>query len=215
MGEKKTNYDKTREDAEQRFLAYDQEKMIRKFQLEADEAFLYLRFVGRDYRINRKNGKIEWNRNRSEKIGFVPVAAGFKETLSILDVLCCSKEDCHLSGNFHTIDRMKSTRYAAAPGAGLYASYEKSFDQDTGKLQRALEALGGIREYPGDAAARLPVFDFLPVIFQFWHSDEEFPATLKFMWDDNTLDYLRFETAFYVMGHILSRIKEEMEQAVN
>ena len=68
MGEKKTNYDKTREDAEQRFLAYDQEKMIRKFQLEADEAFLYLRFVGRDYRINRKNGKIEWNRNRSEKI---------------------------------------------------------------------------------------------------------------------------------------------------
>ena len=55
MGEKKTNYDKTREDAEQRFLAYDQEKMIRKFQLEADEAFLYLRFVGRDYRINRKN----------------------------------------------------------------------------------------------------------------------------------------------------------------
>ena len=71
MGEKKTNYDKTREDAEQRFLAYDQEKMIRKFQLEADEAFLYLRFVGRDYRINRKNGKIEWNRNRSEKIGFV------------------------------------------------------------------------------------------------------------------------------------------------
>ena len=48
----------TREDAEQRFLAYDQEKMIRKFQLEADEAFLYLRFVGRDYRINRKNGKI-------------------------------------------------------------------------------------------------------------------------------------------------------------
>ena len=33
MGEKKTNYDKMREDAEQRFLAYDQEKMIRKFQL--------------------------------------------------------------------------------------------------------------------------------------------------------------------------------------
>ena len=32
----------------------------------------------------------------------------------------------------------------------------------------------------------------------------------EFMWDENTLDYLRFETAFYVMGHILSRIKEEL-----
>ena len=61
---RRTAWEKRREDAEQRFLAYDQEKMIRKFQLEADEAFLYLRFVGRDYRINRKNGKIEWNRNR-------------------------------------------------------------------------------------------------------------------------------------------------------
>ena len=37
MEEKKTNYDKTREDAEQRFLAYDQEKMIRKFSLKAPE----------------------------------------------------------------------------------------------------------------------------------------------------------------------------------
>ena len=45
MEEKKTNYDKTREDAEQRFLAYDQEKMIRKFSLKADENYLYLRFV--------------------------------------------------------------------------------------------------------------------------------------------------------------------------
>ena len=70
---------------------------------------------------------------------------------------------------------------AAAPGAGLYASYEKASIRIR-KAPEGTEALGGIREYPGDAAARLPVFDFLPVIFQFWHSDEEFPGTLKFMW---------------------------------
>ena len=210
MEEKKTNYDKTREDAEQRFLAYDQEKMIRKFSLKADENYLYLRFVGRDYRISRKNGRIEWNREEIGKDYFEPAQAGFEETLAIMDVLCSSKDDCQLAGTYNTIDRMKSVRYAATPGSGLYTTYEKLFDENTEKLQKVLENLGGTKDHPGDAAAKLPVFDFLPVIFQFWHSDEEFPATLKFMWDENTLDYLRFETAFYVMGHILSRIKEEL-----
>ena len=80
MEEKKTNYDKTREDAEQRFLAYDQEKMIRKFSLKADENYLYLRFVGRDYRISRKNGRIEWNREEIGKDYFEPAQAGLEET---------------------------------------------------------------------------------------------------------------------------------------
>ena len=68
MEEKKTNYDKTREDAEQRFLAYDQEKMIRKFSLKADENYLYLRFVGRDYRISRKTEGSSGTGKRSGKI---------------------------------------------------------------------------------------------------------------------------------------------------
>lgn len=97
MEEKKTNYDKTREDAEQRFLAYDQEKMIRKFSLKADENYLYLRFVGRDYRISRKNGRIEWNREEIGKDYFEPAQAGFEETLAIMDVLCGSKDDCQLA----------------------------------------------------------------------------------------------------------------------
>lgn len=200
MEEKKTNYDKTREDAEQRFLAYDQEKMIRKFSLKADENYLYLRFVGRDYRISRKNGRIEWNREEIGKDYFEPAQAGFEETLAIMDVLCSSKDDCQLAGTYNTIDRMKSVRYAATPGSGLYTTYEKLFDENTEKLQKVLENLGGTKDHPGDAAAKLPVFDFLPVIFQFWHSDEEFPATLKFMWDENTLDYLRFETAILCHG---------------
>ena len=71
MEEKKTNYDKTREDAEQRFLAYDQEKMIRKFQPGGGRRPIsYLRFVGRDYRISRKNGRIEWNREEVGKDRF-------------------------------------------------------------------------------------------------------------------------------------------------
>jgi hypothetical protein len=80
------------------------------------------------------------------------------------------------------------------------------FDAHTQQLVRACEQLGGTPEHHGDVSYRLPVFDFLPVLLQFWKSDEEFPASLQFMWDKNVLSYLHYETTFYVVSHILERI---------
>ena len=65
--------------------------MIRKFSLKADENYLYLRFVGRDYRISERT---EGSSGTGEEIGkdyFEPAQAGFEETLAIMDVLCGSK----------------------------------------------------------------------------------------------------------------------------
>lgn len=208
MTEGRSNYDTMREAAESRFLLYDQQGMIQKFSLVHDERYLYLIFVGRMYRVDRSKGSVEWSTDDFS----TAVNAGFEETLTILDVLCESKKDCCLCGRFNLIDRMKGTHYAAAPGSGLYREAAEYFDRNLACLKKALENLGGTPERPGDAACRLKIFDFLPVIFQFWASDEEFPATLKFMWDENTLDFIHFETAFYVMGHVLNRIKEEMEK---
>lgn len=207
MAEKKSNYDIMREDAEKRFLGYDQQKMIEKFHLSHDEQYLYLRFVGHDYRINRSTGKAEWSEDHFQ----TATAAGFDDSLAIFDVLCYSRDDCHLGGHFAQIDRVKRTNFASAPGPGLYHSYAVYFDQNMELLSKVLERLGGSKEKPGDVAYRLQTFDFLPIILQFWASDDEFPPTLKFMWDENTLDFIHFETAFYIMGHVLGRLKEEME----
>ena len=208
MTERKSNYDVMRADAEARFLGYDQEHMIKKFHLESDQNYIYLRFVGRKYRIDRHTGRIEW----SEEAFTTAKAAGFNETLSIFDVLCNSREGCYLCGRFNQIGRMKAVRYAAAPGTGLYTAEAAFFDKEPELLAKACEILGGKKESPGDVAYRLNTFDFLPVILQFWASDEEFPAALKIMWDENTLDFIRFETSFYVLGHLLGRIREEMER---
>ncbi|MCD8242125.1 MAG: DUF3786 domain-containing protein, partial [Lachnospiraceae bacterium] len=82
-----SNYEITRDRTELRFLEYDQQKMIDKFQLEHDERYLYLEFVGRKYRIHRGTGRIEWSED-----GFAhAVHANFNEVLSICDVLCDSK----------------------------------------------------------------------------------------------------------------------------
>ena len=42
-------------------------------------------------------------------------------------------------------------------------------------------------------------------------SDEEFPPVLKFMWDENVLDYLRFETLYYVMGDFLDALDQAFD----
>ena len=70
--------------------------MIQKFSLKNDRQYLYLDFMGRPYRINRKNGVVEWSED-----GFHSVTEGnFNESMTIYDVLCYSKDSCSLSGKF-------------------------------------------------------------------------------------------------------------------
>ena len=64
----------------------------------------------------------------------------------------------------------------------------------------------------GDVSSILPVFDFLPVMLQFWDADEEFDAVLKFMWDYNTMDFMHFETIAFATMHLIERLKETVEE---
>ncbi|MDD6189473.1 MAG: DUF3786 domain-containing protein, partial [Clostridiales bacterium] len=72
-------------------------------------------------------------------------------------------------------------------------------------------ALGGRPYANGDIAYVLPLFDFLPVVFQFWLADDEFDASLNFLWDENTLDFMHFETTFFAAGHVLERLRNFIE----
>ena len=58
--ERRDNYQIMFERTRASFLKYDQEKMIERFQLNADERYLYLTFVARPYRIERATGAMEY-----------------------------------------------------------------------------------------------------------------------------------------------------------
>lgn len=51
----KSNYQIMQEQMAERFLRYDQEKMIEKFQLACNAEYIYITFVNSPYQINRKN----------------------------------------------------------------------------------------------------------------------------------------------------------------
>lgn len=62
----------------------------------------------------------------------------------------------------------------------------------------------------GDAAYGIELFDGLSIVVQLWLGDEEFPPNLRFLWDENALDYIRYETMYFAKGMLLERIREEM-----
>lgn len=192
-----SNYEIMKNQMSEKFLKYDQQnKMILKFSLPHDETYIYIRFVGREYRISRSTGRVAW----SEDHFLTETEADYNEAMTIYDVLCYSKENCALAGKFCT--------------ASSGSFFQKSADQFAGKtdlLQAALLKLGELTDLKGDVAARINVFEFLPVIVQYWDADEEFSAVLKFMVDENIQDFMHFETVMFMLGHVLRRIRECME----
>ena len=84
------------------------------------------------------------------------------------------------------------------------------FEANPDSFRRACLALGGTPFPQGDMAYAMELFDGLRVLVQLWFGDEEFPASLRFLWDENALMYLKYETMWYAKGLLLERIKEEM-----
>lgn len=202
-----SNYEIMRNQMRREFVKYDQDRMIRKFSLRNDESYIYIVFLFREYRIDRITGVVEWSED-----GFsTSIEADYNESMTIYDVLCYSKDDCCLSGNYCPVNMLKGTVKSSNVGSNMF---QKSADGFNGKI-KALETVCGIwgekLDLNGDVAAKLYPFSFLPVIIQYWEADEEFPANLKFMFDENILDYMHFETIFFMMGHIVKRIQDMME----
>lgn len=203
-----SNYEITKQKMQKHFLDYDQEKMIAKFGLAHDDGYLYIRFVGRSYRISRRTGLVEWSED-----GFLHTTEGnYNEAMSIYDLLCCSKPDCALSGTFVTCGHLPGVAIAGSPGDELFGGNAACFAGKGAQLAKACERLGGRPAGKGDVAYELSAFDCLPVRLVFWDADEEFPASLFFLWDKNTTDFIHFETTFYVAAEIVRRLREIVGQ---
>lgn len=202
----KSNYEHMKIQMEDHFLDYDQETMIRRFSLKADGAHLYLNFLGRPYRVSRTSGRVEWSEN-----GFADVnAADYNEAMSIFDVLCCSKEGCRLSGEFVSVNNLPGIVAGARSGNGMFSESAAFFDGKTDALANACRQMGGREIAQGDVGFRLDVFDFLPLELRFWESDDEFGSSLSLLWDGNLLQFIHYETSYFIAGHLMRQLKQIM-----
>lgn len=199
-----SNYEKAKKRTQETFLEYDQEEMIRRFGLRADEEFLFFEFSGLGCRVRRDNGLVECE--DVSRSGYYE--ADFNAAMTVYDLLCWSKPDAKAGGEYVNMSSLHALSGAAsAPSSGrLYGRFADAFDHKDGQLLEALKKLGGTPAEKGDAAAILTVFSDLKVLVRFWDSDEEFPSDLQLLWDKNVLSYIHYETVWYAGFTICERL---------
>lgn len=188
------NYEKAAQNAKNLFLSYDQQKIIHKFHLPFDETYLYPTMLGSLHRLNRADGTLQ----RQEQSTWVS-ANSFEEVLTLLDLLCDSREDRFLSGSW------KSTQNFGHQFHRNLLEDQKDplaaqFDKDPEGFHRACKALRGRPFSGGDMGYAVELFDGLEIGIRFWFSDMDFPPSLQFFWDENALMYLKYETMHYAIG---------------
>ena len=196
------NYQIQMRNAQKFFLTYDQEKLIQKFGLHADEAYLYLTMFHTRYRIHRKTGSFQRYQTTWQD------ANTFGEVMTLLDILCDSKDDRFLTGKW-----MSTQMFGKYFHSGLleptFDELADSFDKHPGSLEKACKALGGRPIQGGDEAWAVEVMDGLEIGILFWASDEEFPAQIRFFWDENASMYIRYETMHYTLGYLRALLKDQ------
>ena len=197
----KNNYELSRDRAQDYFLRFDQAAMIRQWQLPRDEPRLYVKLFGRRYAICRETGRILrcWSGEQ----------ANYSEALSIFDLLCHQGGEKRLSGEFAPVNSLNG-RPVAGVGTDFYRTAAARFHRDEESFYRACLELGGVPVEMGDLGFRFPLFAELEVILKYYRADEDFPASVTLLWDKNMLQFVYYETVFYLAGCLLAAIEENM-----
>ena len=60
----------------------------------------------------------------------------------------------------------------------------------------------------GDMGYAFELFEGLKIGLLFWHGDEEFLPRIRYLWDENAKQYIRYETMYYAVTLLRRRIAE-------
>lgn len=194
--------------AQRHFLTYDQEKLIRKFSFSHDENWLYPVMLGQQYRLCRKTGRLEKREN-----GSWCDANTFGQVMTLLDLLCDSREDRFASGEFTSMQNLGGhvhSRLLESPRDPLALRFDKA----PAAMKEVCLALGARPVDVADLAFSFPLFEELTIQLRFWHSDEDFPASIRWFWDKNALMYLRYETTYFLVDFLRQQLQTASECAM-
>ena len=202
---KRDNYQIQAAQAKARFLTYDQERLIKKFRLEHDDIYFYVNFLCKQYRVSRKTGDMEFRDGDAWRDGNT-----YEEVMTLLDLLCDSRDDRWISGRWSNMQAfgLQFHQNLLEEPRDPAAAY---FDRDPERLRRACRALGGETIPGGDIGFSVELFDGLRIGVLFWAGDEEFLPRLRYLWDENAKQYIRYETMYFAVNLLMRRLREFSE----
>ena len=203
--ERRDNYTLARLSAQRLFAACSEDVVRTHEALRADGEYFYFPLLGREYRIRRADGGAELARD-GEKLR----DADFNEALSLYDILSRPAQ-ARLSGRFvlmASLSRLHTSEFSG----GFFRAQTAAFARDYGRWAAACDALG--RRVPGNGADNweFALWPSFPLRLSYDPADEDFPAQLRLYWDENTLQFVHYETTYYLAGILFARLREEAEK---
>ena len=199
------NYEKMESQARELFLKLDQQSMVRTWDLRSDDNFIYAEFFGEELRIDRKTAVI------SGADPDDPLDDTRDESMILFDILSRSGPAPKADGQWASISMIGGHIGAGHDRTLRNESRAAAFAGQTERLDAACRSLGGIPYSKADVGYAIPVFRDFKILFQFWDADDEFPASIKYLFDTNALAYMHYETLWYVMGAVYRRIKRQFD----
>lgn len=201
---RRDNYEIAKDGARALFLNYDVEAILRTREAEGDANALYLTFIGRRFRIDRADGRVELLGAGGEVLR----EANYREALTIYDVLCYENGPRAIAGRWTPLSGLAPLSGQGGGDEELYGPTARFFAGRQDALRSACRALGGTPEGKGDVAYRIELWPGFDALFEFWDADDEFPPTAQIMWDANTIRFVHYETVWYIAGCLLTRLRE-------
>lgn len=199
--EHRDNYAAAAAQARALFAGYDHPDIAKKLGARLDDTYLYTHMLSQDYRIHRGTGEISARTGDNWRS-----VEGFNETLTLLDLVCDSREDRFLTGKWKNMSSFgHQFHQTLLEQADPWAAYLQAHPAE---LKRACATLNAAPASFGDCAYVIPLFEGLGVMLQLWYGDDEFPASVRWLWDENALMYLKYETMYYAVGMIRARIEQ-------
>ena len=189
--------------AQARFLGYDQQTLIEKLKLQGDNNYIYVKLLCKTYRIARATGLVERLEETWED------ANTHEEVMTLLDLVCDSRPDRHLSGRWKNMQSFGLMFHQnLAEGKNPFA---EAIQANPEGFRRACQALEGEEVGNADIAYAIEVFEGLRICIQFWEGDEEFAPRVRYLWDENALMYLKYETMYFAINLLMKRIRAWMQ----
>lgn len=198
------NYAAQAAQARSHFLEYDQTQILAKHHLEFDEEYIYVNLLCRLHRLNRNTGDVSCCDH-----GVWSDANDHATVMTLLDWLCDCQAVRSLSGIWKSMASFGLQFHQNLTERGRDPNAE-AFACDPDGLRRACTVLQGVPIPGADIAYGIELFDGLRIGLQFWFGDDEFAPRLRYLWDANALQYLRYETMYYAVNLLQRRIAELM-----
>lgn len=199
---KTDNYEISLHSAMKRFCSYDMAVLSQRPGVTDGGEYLKTRLFGANACICKKTGQITLDGKKAD----------FCEALSVFDWLCDRKENAKASAEFCPVNSLPGIMVR---GSGLNMqspALAEKIDENPELYQKALLKMGGKLVEAGDIGGQIEIFPGLPMRLKFYFGDDEFQPSLTFLWDQNILQFVRYETVYYIAACLQKQLRAEMER---